>query len=118
MINIENVNEMIKKVVNKEITISSVKKRVLNDYTRTKAEYSNSPYIVIDDIVWSDDRAELFNFLHTLNIERVIIADTSTALMETLTHFIDNGAVIETTIKVKRDNSFGRYESGLVVKIK
>lgn len=118
MIKIEKIDEMVEKITNKEITVKSGERRVLGSYMRTKSEYPNSPYIVVNDIIWENELEDFLNFFHKMNIEKIIIADTSTALMNTLTYLIDNGAMIETTIKIKRDSLYSDYESGLIMKIK
>lgn len=114
---IKEIDLMIEKAVKNELEVSAGEYLILTSYDRTINKL-DAEHLVIKDIVWECDQQDMIDTLRKFNIEKVIIADSSSALMGLMHFLIDEGCVIEgtTIVNEKEDMRFGG-DKGLVIKI-
>lgn len=116
MENIKRLEEMIEQVAAQNIKLNGGENVVVRSYVYTK-KYLNSPYIVMDDIVWEHDQQDFLDTLRKLNIDKIIITNTSTALMSLIYFLTNEGCVIEGAVAVKENSPYGEDKKGLLMKI-
>lgn len=116
MENIKELDVIIEKIANKEIKLEDGERAVVSNYNYTM-RYLNSEHLVIDDIIWDKDLQEFLNTLRKINVDKIIITNTSTALMGLLHFLVGNECVIEGTATVKDKQGYSEEKYGLLLKI-
>lgn len=115
------IEEIIEKLKNKEVDykdLSPGEKVIALSYEATQIRF-DSEYIVISKIVWEDVHEDLIAKLKEFGVEKVVIADSSTALMKLIHSFMKKGCFIEKPVSVKcLGNSYCDEDPGLLVNIK
>lgn len=114
MENIKGIDMMMEKAAANEIELNGGESVIIRNYRYTK-KYLNTEHIVIDDIVWEDDQKDFLDTLRKLDINKIIITNTSTALMGLIYFLINEGCVIEGTILI--EGEFGEDKKGLLMKV-
>ena len=118
MKNIEKLDIMIEKIINEKAQFNPGENLILNSYDYTLRNL-DSEHLVIKDIIWENDQQDLLNLLKDLEVEKVIIADSSTGLMETLSFLLNEGCVIEgpTVVNELNGNPIYGGRKRLVIKM-
>lgn len=80
--------------------------------------YLDSEYIVIQDIIWEDEMQSFLDELRKREIDKIVIANTSTALMDFIHFLLTEGCSIEGVKTVRDKDGLYEVDKGLLVKVK
>lgn len=112
----QKLEDFMEDAINRSKELNDGERLILSSYRFTR-NYLNAEHLVIDDIVWEKDLQDLLNSFRGIDIDKIIITNTSTALMSLLHFLVENGCVIEGTSTVKDIDGYGKPRHGLLVKI-
>ena len=90
---------------------------ILQSYMLSQRNYETD-LLVLENVIWNQNYESLLQELRTMEIEKVIIANTSTELMDVLHYLLSNGCKIEGAIEVNYKEErviFEETKKGLVV---
>ena len=73
-------------------------------------------YLVFDDIIWSHLIEDIIDKLELLDIKEIVIADKSTALMESLILFDSNGFKLNKIVTYGTDKDNGTLLQGILLR--
>lgn len=116
MKNVKELDNIIEQIVTDKLKVNKGEDVVVRSYYHTM-KYLESEHIVINNIVWENDYQEFIEMLRKLNIEKIIIANKSTALMGLLHFLISEGCMLEEAVTITENKEFGGSVKGLLIKI-
>lgn len=73
--------------------------RLLGEYVKSRREYEQ---IVIADICWEQEMDDLIALLRKAEIKTFVMADHSTALLQTLHRFLEEGFTITSSVTLEK----------------
>lgn len=96
---------------------NNIGEKILSKAESYTNSYLDSEYIVIQDIIWEDEMKSFLDELRKREIDKIVITNTSTALMDFIHFLLTEGCSIE-GVKTVRDKD-GSYEGdkGFLVKV-
>lgn len=97
---------------------NNIGEKILSSAEIYTNNYLDSEYIVIHDIIWEYQMQSFLDELRKRKIDKIVITNTSTALMGLLHFLLTEGCSIEGVETVKYKDGFYEGDKGLLVKIK